>query len=107
MVVKWSVEALDDLRRIYIQKGLINRKTAQKTCALIFSDADILINHPKAGKKEPDLEKRKILYRCLVTKVRNYKLVYYIEDDLVHIIAVWDCRRDPQELKKELNNRNK
>ncbi|MDL2255526.1 type II toxin-antitoxin system RelE/ParE family toxin [Parabacteroides sp. OttesenSCG-928-K15] len=102
MEVKWSTEALGDLRRIYIQHSFKSRKAAQRICAQILSEANILINHPMAGKKEPSLKNRVHLYRSLVTKIHNYKLVYYVEDNLVRIICVWDCRRNPGELYKML-----
>ncbi len=54
---------------------------------------------PRIGACEPLLQHRKIQYRHLIiTKLT--KLIYYIADDTIIIVHVWDTRREP---KKQVN----
>ena len=45
------------------------------------------------GKKEPLLEKELEGYRSIVVH-QNYKLVYYVESDIIYIVDLWDTRRE-------------
>lgn len=50
---------------------------------------------PRIGKRFENLDRYGEV-RCLVSK---YSQVYYhIKDDTIKIIAVWDCRRNPEVL---------
>ena len=51
--------------------------------------------------KEWLLEEFSREYRSLVV-MRKYKVIYFIEDEIVHISAIWDCRRNPDTLIKEV-----
>ena len=56
---------------------------------------------PTIGAYEPLLRHRKIQYRHLIiTKLT--KLIYYIENDTVIIVHVWDTRREPIKLDNEI-----
>jgi hypothetical protein len=33
--------------------------------------------------------------------MKKYKIIYFIDDEIVHISAIWDCRRNPETLVKE------
>ena len=34
--------------------------------------------------------------------INCYKLVYFIENDTVNVVSVFDCRQNPEVLKKRL-----
>ena len=61
----------------------------------------LLESAPYLGKEEPLLENTPILYRSLVVNEIN-KLVYYINNDFIEIVALWDTRREPKTLIKDL-----
>ena len=48
------------------------------------------------------LEDRDKVYRALV--VDKYKIVYYVENNIIYIAAVWDCRQNTEKLKKRINH---
>jgi len=50
---------------------------------------------------EPLLSEFSELYRSLVIR-KTYKVVYYIADDIIFIVAVFDCRQNPGKLKKDI-----
>jgi len=53
---------------------------------------------PQIGRKEELLVDRKFEYRFLV--VENYKIIYWIEDNYIKIATVFDCRQNPEKIKK-------
>jgi hypothetical protein len=55
------------------------------------------------GTVEPLLWEFAEEYRYLV--VGNYKLVYYIDcETAIYIVAVFDCRQNPEKLKKSIEH---
>ncbi len=61
----------------------------------------MLAQHPKLGKKEPLLDDIPGEYRSLVV-ARRYKIVYRIVEEGIFVIAVFDCRRDPDALRRSV-----
>ena len=55
----------------------------------------MLMRYPNSGKIDPLFADRSIAYRSVVISGLS-KLVYYVEDDVIHIAAFWDCRREPK-----------
>ena len=56
---------------------------------------------PLLGKIEPSLKGLGQEYRSLVIH-RNYKVIYYIDDDIVFIASFWSTRCDPESLRSEI-----
>ena len=54
----------------------------------------LIARNPAVGPKEPLLAGRPEEYRSVVAH-KNCKLVYYVKDDILHIAALWDTRREP------------
>lgn len=66
--------------------------------------AKLLREQPYLGKIEPLLEDRDEKYRSLVVG-RLHKLIYTIkEENIVFIQLFWDCRQDPEKLKKAFDD---
>lgn len=59
----------------------------------------MLLKFPESGHLEPLLNDRKIPYRTKLINKR-YKMIYYIDDDILWIAAIWDMRMHPQRLIK-------
>jgi plasmid stabilization system protein ParE len=55
----------------------------------------MLMRYPNSGKIDPLFADRSITYRSVVISGLS-KLVYYVEDDVIHIAAFWDTRREPK-----------
>jgi len=88
--VIWTDTAIDDLNDIgdYIAKD--SEKYAQITVNYLFDSADLLEEHPFAGKIVPEFENDSI--RELIRG--NYRIVYEIIDgNRIDILTVHNCAR--------------
>ncbi|WP_455593302.1 type II toxin-antitoxin system RelE/ParE family toxin [Bacteroides sp.] len=97
--IKWTKRAGKHLESIYAYLATNSEQAAVKIYNELIDSADILKTFPMSGKKEPELEKSPLEYRSLVA-CEHYKLIYYIDNDVAKIMAVWDCRQKPNRLKK-------
>ena len=62
---------------------------------------DILCSSPLAGKTEPLLKNRSRTYRSIVIGKKS-KLIYYIENETIYIVDLWDTRREPRQQAERL-----
>lgn len=90
--IKWSVEAKSDLLDIlefYIEhnKSSIYSK---KLNSRIKRSITLLTKNPLLGKQT---DEKKV--RALITG--EYQIIYEVFKELILIIMIWDCRRDPEE----------
>lgn len=99
MKLKWLKRAGMHLEAIYTYLARENERAAVEMYNKLIDAADTLLIFPEAGKIEPLLRGKPKVYRSLVA-CRHYKLVYRIEKETIKIVAVWDCRRSPDKLKK-------
>lgn len=102
MKVVWSAEANDQLIRT---TDIIEERFGERVKLDFLKDVDhivsLLESAPYLGKEEPLLKDAPISYRSLVVNQIN-KLVYYINNDLIEIVAIWDTRREPKALVEDL-----
>ena len=56
----------------------------------------LLVSNPFLGPVEPLMADRPVQYRSIVINRLN-KMVYYINDDVIEIVAFWDTRREPKQ----------
>lgn len=105
VMLKWSSRAKKDLRIIYKwytkQAG---EKIANRIVGDIRSAACLLTTHPHLGYFEPMLEEFPQNFRTLVD-VPNYKIVYWVENDIVKVATVFDCRQRPGKIYQIINGR--
>ena len=85
---------LEDIFHYYKDKA--NIRVAKKLVKGIIDRTIQLQHNPNSGPKEPLLSHRKFEYRYLVEG--NYKIIYWIEDNLIKIAAVFDCRQNPEKM---------
>lgn len=57
-----------------------------------------LEKNPNSGHKELLLSERKFEYRYLIEG--NYKIIYWKQDNYVKIATVFDCRQNPEKIKR-------
>ena len=56
----------------------------------------MLLLNPYMGALDPLFSERTIAYRSILVNRLN-KMVYYVDDnEIIHISAFWDCRRNPE-----------
>ncbi|MDH6341426.1 toxin ParE1/3/4 [Parabacteroides sp. PFB2-12] len=100
--VTWTKPAVKQLREIYnyfVQ--VASKRTAKKIRDKIQSRTKILSNHPLAGQREELLKDMSVEFRYLVEG--NYKILYWVESEIVFIASVFDSRQNPEKMKKELD----
>ncbi len=88
--------SLDDIFE-YIKHN--SEKSAVNVYNNIIDEIDRLVIFPNIGQAYHSI----IGIRTLVV-VKNYKVVYIVDNEVIYIILVWDCRQDPLDLKKKVLN---
>lgn len=92
--VLWSDSALSQLEEIYdYYKVEASPRIARNLIKLLVTETLLLESNPLLGAKEPLLLGGRFEYRYLV--IRNYKIIYRFNDNLIRIISVFDCRQNP------------
>ena len=102
MQINWSEQSRNDLCEIMTYVGLnFGRRKAEEVLADIRSQADMLMTFPKVGRvfvKDQELD---ITYRSFTDKLN--KIVYFVDDDIINIVSVWQNRRDIKKLRAILS----
>ena len=62
--------------------------------------ADLLADNPLLGFYEQALSSEPQGFRSLVHEL--YKIIYFIEDDIIYISAIFDCRQNPDKLRTSI-----
>ncbi|GHT42915.1 hypothetical protein AGMMS49965_15520 [Bacteroidia bacterium] len=99
MVINWTDRAKQHLRDIYdYYADVAGDNIAGKLAADISNAARPLATFPEMAAREPALIDYPQVFRSLIVRKR-YKIIYFVENEIVHIVAVWDCRQNPDKLK--------
>jgi len=101
MKIRFSKNAEKHLDDIFNFICNASERAAVNTYNTILDEIDRLANQPKIASKELLLEEFSHEYRSLVV-MKKYKVIYFIDNEIVHISAVWDCRRNLDALVKEI-----
>ena len=89
-------KALEAIFSFYEEKSI---QAARKIITDILQATDQLSMHPEMAEVEKLLQERPETFRSLVVR-QTYKVVYYIEDTIIYIADIWDCRQSPEKMKK-------
>jgi len=104
MKIVWTDFAIENLKVIFsFYSAKANKKVAHKIRKKILESTKQLIDQPKSGQIEFNLEKLNLDYRYIISG--NYKIIYRIQQNEVIINDVFDTRQDPEKMNDE--NRNK
>lgn len=105
MEVIWRPEAEQQFDHIIDYLAVeAGKKTARRIAEKILKVVEKLALQPGMGQVEPILEGMSYSYRSFVAD-KNYKIIYCIDKNAVHIFAVWDCRQNPKTLKKRVTGK--
>lgn len=100
MRIVYSSRAVESLKNIF---QFLHRKSETAAATIqngILDGIDRLQSFPEMAPIEPLLEDEPETFRSLVIN-RHYKAVYVIEDETIYIVDIWDCRQEPESLKKK------
>jgi plasmid stabilization system protein ParE len=99
MVIDWTDNAKQRLRDIFdYYQVSVSRKVALKMAREIWQAAKPLADFPYMAAIEPVLAEFPETFRSVV--VRDiFKIIYYVDNNIVYIVSVWDCRQDPGKMK--------
>ena len=99
MKVVWTKFALDALFEVFTYYQLnVSRTIAVNIKNNILISARQLQSQPLLGPKEEILEDLGEGHRCLIRG--NYKIIYKITDNQVIITDVFDCRQNPEKIRR-------
>ncbi|MDO8295157.1 MAG: type II toxin-antitoxin system RelE/ParE family toxin [Caulobacter sp.] len=90
MRVRWSREALADLRRLHAFLAPVSPLAADGAISSILEAPDRLIDHPRLGERVDRYVDRDV--RRLF--VDDYELHYEVARETIFIIRVWHMRED-------------
>ena len=97
--IEWSELSIIQLNNIYDYYSLkASPIIAQTIVNKIVDRVDILLENPLSGPKEELLNEMLEDFRYLVES--NYKIIYWQEKNIITIATVFDCRQNPEEIKK-------
>jgi toxin ParE1/3/4 len=95
--IVWTANAIKQLDKIYAFLAQNSLKAAEKHVLALLEKVDQLKSFPQMGQEEARLKHLKKGHRYL--KEGNYKIIYRIKGQVIHIATVFDTRQDPDKLK--------
>lgn len=99
MRIEWSELSERQLRDIFEYYSFeVSSKIARKIINRIIDKVSVLESNPLVGVKEELLSDYPEDYRYLVES--NYKIIYWKKENLITIASVFDCRQNPEKIKK-------
>ena len=102
MKVRWTKRARKEANKVaeYIF-GSFGEKTYLDFLEEIEHLMSLLVEMPNMGSYERLLSDKKFPYRSLVINKKS-KVIYRVEDDIIHVVDFWDCRCEPKSLTQDL-----
>lgn len=97
--VLWSDTSLIQLQEIFDYHNLrASVSVARKIVKGLVEKSLLIETNPLIGIREPLLADRSFEYRFFIES--NYKIIYRFDENIVRIISIFDCRKNPQKLEK-------
>lgn len=96
MKIIWQTDARASFKQIarYIKRRFGHQ--ARQSFMLKVKNTETMIkNYPNIGVIDPLYDDCPVAYRSVIINGLS-KMVYRIEEETIHIVAFWDCRREPQ-----------
>jgi plasmid stabilization system protein ParE len=100
--VIWTNFAISELKNIYLSyKMAAGKAVAEKIQKSIFAATRPLSKNPLIGPIEENLIGILQQHRYIVAG--NYKIIYFVDKSGVYIVDIFDCRRNPQKMRRNVN----
>jgi len=97
--IEWSELSEKQLKDIFDYYSFeASSKVAKKIINRIIDRVSVLESNPLAGQKEDLLSNYPENFRYLVES--NYKIIYWQKKNVIIIASVFDCRQNPEKIKK-------
>ena len=97
--IEWSELSERQLKDIFDYYSFAaSSRIARKIINRILERVSVLETNPLVGPKEELLVEYPEDYRYLVES--NYKIIYWKKENLITIASVFDCRQNPEKIKK-------
>lgn len=94
-------KAIRRLQQIFdYHHDVVGIRTARKMQTKIEDTIARLIVFPNMGIIEPELTGKPYLFRSIVAH-HNFKVIYYVKDEVIYIFTIWDCRQNPEKMKED------
>ncbi len=99
MKVHWTAFAVNELKSIFIYyRAVAGGAVAENIRKTILNTAKFIGKYPNMGMLEENLEDLDQGHRYIVEG--NYKIIYLILDGEIYITDVFDCRQNPQKIRR-------
>jgi plasmid stabilization system protein ParE len=99
MKVHWTAFAVNELKSIFIyHRAVASVLVADNIKKSILQTAKLLGKHPNIGMLEENLIDLNQGHRFTIEG--NYKIIYLVVEDEVYITDVFDCRQNPQKIRR-------
>jgi len=99
MRIEFSENAVEALKEIYNFLYSKNERAATVIRNSILNEIKRLLVFPQMASIEPILKEESEMFRSLVIEP-YYKVVYYVDRETIIVVDIWDCRQDPEKLRK-------
>ena len=97
--IEWSELSERQLKDIFDYYSIeVSPRIARKIINRIVDKVTILESNPLAGQREELLLEYPEDFRYLVES--NYKIIYWGKENLITIASVFDCRQNPENIKR-------
>ena len=102
MRVIWHPQAEDALDQVanYVREQF-GAKRRNFFLQEVRKTTKILQHSPYIGSIDPLFDDRPVTYRSIIINGLS-KMVYYIDDNIIHIAAFWDTRREPKKQSEQV-----
>lgn len=94
----FSKSKLQKIHRYYSDN--VSSAVAAKLVQSIISSTKILATFPKSGKQELFYSDRYGVVRSV--QYKSFKVLYVVQETRVSVVNIFDARRDPEVLSKEM-----
>lgn len=102
MRIIWQDNAKASFKHIaqYI-KGRFGLQAKRDFVLRVQQQESLLKRHPNIGIIDPLFADRPIAYRSVIVGGLS-KMVYRVDDSVIHVVAFWDTRREPTAQAKQV-----
>jgi plasmid stabilization system protein ParE len=96
----WTPEAVSDLNRIYEFYAAKNLRAAAVTYNSVLDSVEKFKTSPHMASTEQLLDDLPQKFRSMLVSKGRFKAIYFVDDGKINIVYIWNCRQNPQKMRK-------